>query len=75
MGRGLNRPPSPRDQDGADATEPAMFAAFLHVLPYVLGGALCLFLLCGFWRGLSLRPHEREHRPPPLSRYFWWAND
>jgi hypothetical protein len=48
-----------------------MFAAFLHVLPYVLGGALCLFLLCGFWRGLSLRPHEREHRPPPLSRYFW----
>jgi hypothetical protein len=35
-----------------------MFAAFLHSLPYVLGGALCLFLLWGFWRGLSLRPHE-----------------
>jgi hypothetical protein len=32
-------------------------------LPYVLGGALCMFLLYGFWRGLSLRPHEREHRP------------
>jgi hypothetical protein len=52
-----------------------MFAAFLHALPYVLSGALCLFLLYGFWGGLSLRPHEREHRPPPLSRYFWWAND
>jgi hypothetical protein len=52
-----------------------MFAAFFQALPYVLGGALGLFLLFGFWRGLSLRPHEREHRSPPLSRYFWWAND
>jgi hypothetical protein len=52
-----------------------LFAAFLHALPYVLGGALCLFLLYGFWRGWSLRPHAREHRPPPLSQYFWWAND
>jgi hypothetical protein len=39
-----------------------LFAAFLHALPYVLGGALCLFLLYGFWRGWSLRPHAREHR-------------
>jgi hypothetical protein len=52
-----------------------MFAAFLHAIPYVLSGALCLFLLYGFWRGLSLRPHAREHRPPPLSQYFWWASD
>jgi hypothetical protein len=53
-----------------------MFAAFFsQTLPYLLSGALCLFLLLGFWRGLSLRPHERGHRPPPLSRYFWWAND
>ena len=30
---------------------------------YVLGGALLrLLLLCGFWRGLSLRPHDRDHR-------------
>jgi hypothetical protein len=45
-----------------------MFAAFLHALPYVLGyalgGALFLFFLYGFWRGLSLRPHG--HRAPPL---------
>jgi hypothetical protein len=41
-----------------------MFAAFLHALPYALGGALCLFFLYGFWRGLSLRPHG--HRAPPL---------
>jgi hypothetical protein len=52
-----------------------MFAAFLHAMPYVLSGALCVFLLCGFWRGLSLRPHEREHRPRLLSQYFWSAND
>jgi hypothetical protein len=52
-----------------------MFAALVQALPYVLSAALCIFLLYGFWRGLTLRPHEREHRPPPLSRYFWWAND
>jgi hypothetical protein len=51
------------------------FIDFLHALPYVLGGAFCLFVLYGFWSGLSLRPHERENRPPPLSKYFWWAND
>jgi hypothetical protein len=49
----------------------ALFDAF----PTLLGGALCLFVLYGFWNGLRLRPHEREHRPPPLSKYFWWAND
>jgi hypothetical protein len=59
----------------SNSETPAMFAAFFQALPYVLGGALGLFLLFGFWRGLSLRPHEREHRSPPLSRYFWWAND
>jgi hypothetical protein len=53
----------------------AMWLAFFHALPILLGGALCLFLLYGFWNGLSLRPHEREHRPPPLSKHFWWAND
>lgn len=57
-----------------------MFAGFLHVLPYVLGGAFVLFILAGFWSGcfwsgLSLRAHEDAHRPPPLRRYFWWAND
>ena len=52
-----------------------MFAAFFHAVLYAASGALLLFLLCGFWRGLSVRPHEREHAPPPLSRYFWWAND
>jgi hypothetical protein len=29
-------------------------------LPSLLGGALCVFVLYGFWYGLSLRPHERE---------------
>jgi hypothetical protein len=41
-----------------------MFADFLHILPEILGGALCLFVLYKFWRGLSLRPHEPEHRAP-----------
>jgi hypothetical protein len=52
-----------------------MVAAFLHSLPLVLSVVFVLFALYGFWRGLSLPSHEREHRPPPLSRYFWWAND
>jgi hypothetical protein len=52
-----------------------VFATLLHVLAYLLGGALVLFVFAGFWRGLSLRPHEDGHRPPPLRRYFWWAND
>ena len=48
-----------------------MFAAFLHILPVALSAALVLFVRYGCWRGLSVRPHEREHRPPPLSRTFW----
>jgi hypothetical protein len=51
------------------------FVAFLHALPYALGTVFCLFLFYGFWRGLSLRPHGPGHRAPPLSKYFWWAND
>jgi len=50
-----------------------MFDAFVQALPDVLSAALCMFLFYGFWRGLTLRPHGREHRPPPLSS--WWAND
>ena len=41
-----------------------LFDAFLHALLYALGTVFCLFMLYGFWRGLSLRPHG--HRPPPL---------
>jgi len=40
------------------------FGAFLHTLLYALGTVLGLFLLYGFWRSLSLRPHE--HPAPPL---------
>jgi len=39
-------------------------------MPYVLGGALCLIMVIGFWRGLSLRPHSPEHRP--TLQPFWW---
>jgi hypothetical protein len=52
-----------------------MFTVFLHVLPTILACAFLLFFVCGFWRGLNLRRHEPEHRPPPASRYFPWAND
>jgi hypothetical protein len=52
-----------------------MWFAFFDALPSLIGGALCLFVLYGFWNGLRLRPHEREHRPPPLSKFYWWAND
>jgi hypothetical protein len=47
-----------------------LFAAFLHTLPIMLGGLLVGFAIVGFWRGLSLRRHEREHRPAPPP--FWW---
>jgi hypothetical protein len=40
------------------------FGAFLHALLYALGTVFGLFLLYGFWRGLSLRPHG--HPAPPL---------
>lgn len=39
-----------------------MLAAILDVLPYIFGAALCLFLLVGFWRGLTLPPHKEGHR-------------
>lgn len=47
-----------------------LFAAFLHALPILLGGLLLGFAIVGFWRGLSLRRHEPEHRPAPPP--FWW---
>ena len=43
---------------------------FLQLLLMIFGGSLCAFIIAGFWRGLSLRPHEREHRPAPPP--FWW---
>jgi hypothetical protein len=51
-----------------------MFAAFLEALPYVLGGALCLFVLVGFWRGLTLPPHKEGHRPNRTIRWWWPHN-
>ncbi|MBQ8105951.1 MAG: hypothetical protein IJ127_24115 [Afipia sp.] len=45
-----------------------MFTAFLEFLPYVLGAALYLFLLAGFWRGLT--PHKEGHRP--RQSIHWW---
>jgi hypothetical protein len=45
----------------------------LQVPLVLLGAALCVFALVGFWRGLSLRPHEPEHRPaPPRWLWYWW---
>ena len=44
------------------------FAAFLHALPTILGSAFVLVALLGFWRGLSLRPKDRDERTPdPVS--------
>lgn len=34
------------------------FAAFLHALPVILGFGILLGCLCGFWRGLTLRPRD-----------------
>jgi hypothetical protein len=51
-----------------------MFAIFLHVLPYALGGALVLYVLYGFWQGL--RPRRDSRLPPPSTgRHFWWSID
>jgi hypothetical protein len=45
----------------------------LQVPLVILGAALCVFMFIGFWRGLSLRPHEPEHRPaPPRWLWYWW---
>lgn len=55
-----------------------MLATILHLLPYLIGTLLVLlvlFVMYGFWRGLTLRPHKDGHRAPPLSKYYWWAND
>jgi hypothetical protein len=47
-----------------------MFAAILNVVLYILGAALCLFALTGFWRGLTLPPHKEGHRPS--QNFYWW---
>ncbi len=52
-----------------------MFATFFDALPKILALSFLALGLWGFWRGLAMRPHERENRPAPLSKYFWWAND
>jgi len=52
-----------------------MVEAVLHAAPVVFSVIILLLGLAGFWRGLSVRPHEPGHAPPPLSKYFWWAND
>jgi hypothetical protein len=44
------------------------FAAFLHALPVILGFGILIGCLYGFWRGLTLRPKERDERSPdPVS--------
>ena len=46
----------------------------LHALSLILGGAFCIFVLAGFWRGLSLRPNEPERRAPPPQTWWWTGN-
>jgi hypothetical protein len=52
-----------------------MFAEIFQVLAYLLGGGLCLFVLYGFWRGLTLRPHRPGHHPSSESKTYWGAHD
>jgi len=40
-----------------------MVADFIQVVIYLLGGGFCLFMLYGFWRGLSIKPNR--HIPHP----------
>lgn len=47
-----------------------MLAAILNVVPYILGATLCLFVLVGFWRGLTLPPHKDGHRA--RESIHWW---
>ena len=47
-----------------------VFASFLHILPYALGGLLCIVVLIGFFRGLTLPPHEEGHQP--RRSIHWW---
>jgi len=42
----------------------------LHVTIYVLSLMFVLFVLYGFWQGLSLRPNAPEHRPSD-DHGFW----
>ncbi len=53
----------------------AIFTAIYDALPIVLAFGLLALGLWGFWQGLGMRPHKDGNRPPPLSKYFWWAND
>lgn len=52
-----------------------MLAALLDVLAYILGAALCLFLLIGFWRGLTLSPHKEEHRARQSIAWWMWPRN
>jgi hypothetical protein len=45
---------------------------FVPILQALLGGLLILFAMYGVWQGLGLKSHEPGHRPPPLSKHFWW---
>lgn len=48
-----------------------MLADVLNHLPTALGALICVGLLVGFWRGLSLRPHEPKDRVK--SRLYWFG--
>jgi hypothetical protein len=52
-----------------------MLAAIVNVLPYIFGAALCLFLLLGFWRGLTLPAHQEGHRARQSIHWWYWSRD
>jgi len=49
-----------------------MFATFLHTLPYAIGAILCVVVLVGFWRGLTLPPHK-DGNGPHRSIHWWYG--
>jgi hypothetical protein len=48
------------------------FSAFLFTVPQLFGATICFIVLLGFWRGLSLRPHEPDQRAPAR---MWWGGE
>jgi hypothetical protein len=49
---------------------PSAVVEILNAAPQLLAAAALLFGLCGFWRGLDVRPPEREHGRRPAASIF-----
>lgn len=52
-----------------------MFATTLHALALIFSGLFILFLLVGFFRGLSLPPNKAGQRGNGSNDWWFWSRD